>query len=56
MCSEISSGSRTGGTEICEETIAGYRTGGSLDESGNTINQTYIDPVQSCVMTGQYLT
>ena len=46
----------TGGVQECQQIATGYWTGGTLDESGNVINQTYVDPIQSCVMTGQYYT
>jgi hypothetical protein len=47
----------TGGTEVCTITQEGYLTGGALDESGNLVGQTSVDPIQSCELTGQiYLT
>ena len=41
---------------MCTETVPGYWTGGTLDESGNLTGQTYIEPEQSCTLTGQYYT
>lgn len=55
VCTEVSSWYLTGGSEVCTETASWYRTWGTLDESGNNINQIYINPIQSCTMTGQYL-
>ena len=43
----------TGGEEICTTIQEGYYTGGILNESGELIDQTYVEPEQSCEFTGQ---
>ncbi|MFA7717364.1 MAG: hypothetical protein WC875_01510 [Candidatus Absconditabacterales bacterium] len=46
----------TGGQEECTTIQEGYYTGGTLDESGNLVDQTYVDPIEDCIFTGQYYT
>jgi len=46
----------TWGSEVCVVTQEWYYTGGTLDESWNLVNQTYVNPVESCSMTGQTMT
>ena len=43
----------TGGTQECTITQAGYYTGGTMDESGNMVDQEYVNPVETCIWIGQ---